>query len=66
MKEADRDARLKVLLTPQFLEVLSEVARLYGWTGDYVEVRRFVEDVHEEVGLEYPDLEAIEIEYPED
>ena len=34
-----------------FLEELLERARRYGWNGDYIEVARFVEDLHREAGI---------------
>lgn len=39
----ERDELLKKLCTDRFLSKLTKIARLYGWEGDYVEVRGFVE-----------------------
>ena len=40
---------------PAFLEELRERARIYGWDGDFVEVLRFVEDLHREAGVVLPE-----------
>jgi len=49
--------RLKPHLTPEFLSTLAEVARIYGWEGDYQEIGQFVENLHRYAGVEPPDLE---------
>ncbi len=46
--------------TPEFLAELAERARRYAWSGDYVEVDRFVRDLYLEAGIEAPDLTAYE------
>ncbi len=49
--------RIKPKLTPEFLATLAEVARMYGWAGDYAEVGKFVAVVHTEyAGIPAPDL----------
>ena len=35
----------------EFLEELRERARRYGWSGDYVEVKNFVESLYDEGGI---------------
>jgi len=51
--------QLKPKLTPEFLETLRELARCYGWSGDYVEVQSFVERIHSALGI---NLEADALE----
>ncbi len=53
--------RIKPKLTPEFLATLVEVAKTYGWEGDYHEVGRFVEAVHTSyAGIPAPDLNPYE------
>lgn len=46
----------------KFLEKLTELAKQYGWHGDYIEVEQFVEWVYREMDEKIPDLEP----YPYD
>ncbi|WP_228897860.1 hypothetical protein [Acidovorax sp. Leaf73] len=49
--------RIKPKLTPEFLGTLAEVAKTYGWEGDYHEVGKFVEKVYTDfAGVPAPDL----------
>lgn len=41
----------------EFLAKLVELAKTYGWLGDYIEVSYFVEWVFDEMGEDCPDLE---------
>lgn len=41
----------------EFLEELVTWAKKYGWSGDYVEIRYFIETLYSDAGLECPDLE---------
>jgi hypothetical protein len=43
--------------SPEFLAELAERARRFGWSGDYVEVERFVRHLFAEAEIEPPDLE---------
>lgn len=43
-------------ITPEFLATLNEVARCYGWSGDYIEICAFINDIHSGLGLPIPDL----------
>lgn len=53
--------RIKPKLTPEFLATLVEVAKTYGWEGDYQEVGKFVAVVHAEyAGIPAPDLNPYE------
>jgi len=47
MTEDIKNEQIKQLVTPEFLETLGEVAKLYGWSGDYVEISNFVESLYE-------------------
>lgn len=67
MKESEQKAKLKKLLTPEFLATLTEVAKLGGWdvASDYGEVWVFLENLYSIAGVEVPDLNCVEIEYDE-
>lgn len=41
----------------EFINDLVKVAKAYGWSGDYVEVARFVEDTIEEFGYNSKDFD---------
>lgn len=55
MTQEDIDLKLKSLLDKDFLAKLTEVAKLYGWAGDYSEIWDFVADLHEKIDLEIPE-----------
>lgn len=59
-----KTAALLPLITPEFLATLRECARHSGWSNDYIEVERFVEDVHGWVGapISIDDLEPYDEE----
>lgn len=40
-----------------FLRWLTQHARTYGWEGDYVEIKSFVEYCHHDADMPVPDLE---------
>lgn len=42
MTEQDRIDAINVQVTPEFISTLVELARIYGWSGDYIEVAEFV------------------------
>lgn len=44
-------------ITPDFLATLNECAKIYGWTGDYIEIERFVEYINEEGGVSRHDID---------
>ena len=66
MKESERISQLTELLSDEFLHNLVEVAKLYGWDGDYTEIENFITDLFDRLNKPYPDLEPYEIEsdYP--
>ena len=47
MKEEVRIERLHASLDDGFLNQLVEVAKLYGWDGDYTEIEQFLRINHE-------------------
>ncbi len=57
MKQKDR---LRPFLGKEFLGVLSEAAKTYGWNGNYTEVVNFVKWCFELAGKELPDLTPYE------
>ena len=54
--EKEIKERIRQLATDEFLSALSEIAKLYGWEGDYGEVSLFVEYVYKIKGIPMPDL----------
>lgn len=61
--QVDKDGkRLESIPPPSedFLTELTTRARRYGWSGDYIEVRNFVENLYKQAKLEVPDLEPYE------
>ena len=62
MTKEEARSKLNDLLDKSFLNKLAEIGKLYGWNGDYCELREFIENLHIEHGAEIPDLEPYEIE----
>lgn len=60
--EQARLRKLKPRLTEEFLDILIELAKNYGWSGDYVEVGRFIEWCYEKANRISPDLEPYPFE----
>lgn len=56
MTDKQREEKIKALCDKEFLDKLAEVAKLQGWSHDYVEVATFVENLYDEVGLPVPEL----------
>ena len=52
--------RVKKLTTYDFLSSLTEIAKIYGWSGDYQEVGDFIAWIYETNNIEEPDLEPYE------
>jgi hypothetical protein len=46
MGEEEMQRRLEYILTKEFLTNLVEVARIYGWSGDYIEIEDFIMSLH--------------------
>lgn len=63
MTEETRNEQLEKLVTPEFLSTLLEVSKLYGWSGDYVEIAGFVESLHSKKGIEIGAVQCYEIIY---
>jgi hypothetical protein len=55
---AQAEAALRPLLTPDFLRLLTHTARTYGWSGDYVEIIKFLEWCYRLAGQPRPTMEA--------
>jgi hypothetical protein len=53
--------KMNRLLDDTFLEKLAEVARLYGWEGDYVEIQEFVRSLYFLQKKKIPDLTPYEM-----
>lgn len=62
MTESEAEKRIEQLLTAEFLTTLTEIAKLYGWNGDYCEIGGFVEQLHMAKRLPIPDLEPYNLE----
>jgi len=58
-KEAEN--KIKELADKKFLIKLTEIGRLYGWSGDYVEIGRFIEAIHCYAEVEVPIIEPYEL-----
>lgn len=62
MTHSEADQKIKELIDIDFLNTLAEVGRLYGWSGDYVEIGQFIEDLHQAIGVENVNTEPYELE----
>lgn len=60
MTQKEIDQKLVDLIDEPFLNKLAEVAKLYGWSGDYTEIGGFVACLFELKKLQPPDLEPYE------
>lgn len=56
---------LKSNITPEFLALLVECAKVVGWGVDFIEVKEFVSEVHTIAGVPEPTNADIE-PYPYD
>ena len=61
--EQEASEQFDKLLTTEFLSTLLEVSKLYGWSGDYVEIAGFVESLHSKKGIEIGAVQCYEIIY---
>lgn len=55
------EIRITGLLDKEFLDRLAEIAKLYGWSGDYHEIRDFIECLYELNESDAPNLDPYEI-----
>ena len=64
MTHEEADEKIINLLDDEFLNKLLEVGKLYGWSGDYVEIGNFIEELHRKKGITIPneDLQCYELE----
>jgi len=56
MKEEEIKEKLTLLCDDYFLGKLCEAARIYGWTGDFVEVREFIKTLYGIVDKKMPEV----------
>lgn len=56
MTEKEIDEKIKSLVDKEFLERLTEVAKLVGWSVDYIEVQSFLSELYGYAELEEPDF----------
>jgi len=61
--EEEQELKIKELCDDTFLEKLAEVARLTGWSNDYIEICSFVEECFDHANKAKPDLQPHEIIY---
>lgn len=56
------DEKIGKLLDDEFLEKLVEIARIYGWSGDYIEIGQFIIYLHKIAGINisHKDIEPYE------
>ena len=52
MTYTEAENKIKELLDKEFLDKLLEIGKLYGWSGDYVEIGYFIEKLHRYHGVE--------------
>jgi hypothetical protein len=57
MTYTEANKKMKELADDSFLEKLVEISKLYGWTGDYIEIGSFVEELFAIAGKIVPNLE---------
>ena len=62
----EANAKCKQLADAKFLAKLTEIWKLYAWRGDYVEIRAFIETLHEDAGIAVPDLDPYDFEDDDD
>lgn len=52
--------RYRAIIDDDFLFRLRECAKFYGWSGDYVEIEKFVAELHQAADVVCPDLAPYE------
>jgi hypothetical protein len=62
MKYDEAEAKIAELATPDFMEKLVMIAKLYGWSGDYDEIERFVSHVGAYANYNLPDMAPYTLE----
>lgn len=63
MTYEEENKKIRTLLgDDDFLERLREIARIYGWAGDYTEIGEFLRYLYKSKDLEVPDLNPYEDE----
>ncbi len=62
MTYLEAENRIKDLVDEGFLDKLAEIGRLYGWQGDYVEIKEFINTLHLHYGINDVDLEPYNLD----
>ncbi len=62
MTYSEAENKIKELLDKEFLDRLAEIGRLYGWSGDYCEIRSFIKELHRYHGIDQGDSECYDLE----
>jgi hypothetical protein len=61
MTYTEAETKIKELLDKEFLDKLLEIGKLYGWSGDYVEIGSFIEELHRLGGIDNVDTEPYQL-----
>ena len=59
------DEKIGRLLDYEFLNKLVEIARIYGWSGDYMEIGEFIMYLHKIAGIKITHKDIEPYEYDE-
>jgi len=62
MTYTEAHTKTRELLDEGFLNKLVELARLYGWSGDYIEIDYFIRELYGYTELPLPDLTPYELD----
>lgn len=62
MTYTEAENKIKELLDNEFLDKLLEIGKLYGWSGDYVEIGSFIEQLHMYHGIENVDTKPYDLD----
>ena len=57
----ESEDKIKELLDKEFLDKLLEIGKLFGWSGDYIEISNFIEELHRYHGINKVDTEPYDI-----
>jgi len=61
MTYTEAENKIKELVDKEFLIKLTEIGRLYGWAGDYVEIGSFIKTLHRYAEVEVPITEPYDL-----
>ena len=54
--------RIRKIATDEFLSTLTDIAKIYGWTSDYIEVQEFVLWIYRQKRKAIPDMSPYELD----